>query len=670
MAEIDRNYVLEQLETNPYWQFRVLDKKWICPYDGSQAVNWRENPDEMADEILEYLTSSCAEFKDGDGETMSFESLKLQKVSGIVKQKLRNEPSWRGKNRDGRWIDPYTGRVTDIVLRDDEPLSRAKVQEFVDYLANLPEFADGEGTEKSVEYLRARHNFFESPAWVLAGPNGGWINPYTTKEVSDIPIGPDLRTEETFAKIWGHLQHCRAYNGGKGKPRPLNELTQTVQRSEKLNQLVAAVEVKFDADLNWQRFNARGLWQCPFCGAELGNVKPPSGNKSNTHMAAVNIAKHLLNACQPFRAISQTAGGASFAELLDRAPQTPMAEAQAHPAGGGNSGFAEAMVLSGRDEATAEPVAVQIGGDPGGGGGDAFAEPVTISPATSPSSVMPAPQMDEEPSNNNISRVIERPNVEARMEDAGTQGGARDRAFEEARRKQLRMLPEPPEIEGMECAVVYQPCDMVGGDFYDFVQLRGDRLGIVQGDVSGHGLEVWGDMTMAMKTLRIYARQSDSAREMLINANEDLVPDLMAKTFVSGFYNILDIESFKMKMARAGHNPLLLFNPRRKPEPLVMYEPKGMVLGMARGGMFANTLEEIEIQLYSGDMLIWYTDGVTETMNPEGDEYGIERFCKVIEEHGQREAEYLLQMVMHELEVFRGDAPPDDDITLIAIRIV
>ncbi|MGE3854876.1 MAG: PP2C family protein-serine/threonine phosphatase, partial [Planctomycetota bacterium] len=402
--------------------------------------------------------------------------------------------------------------------------------------------------------------------------------------------------------------------------------------------------------------------------------------------ASVNIAKHLLYACRVFGdKKAEDVPVDSLPGLLDSAPETsPAADAVPLAA---DDPFSMPVVIAPKGNPDGESEAIPVPADEGEAvaiaepmEAEAIAEPVSdqanahaVAEAVPAHAIAePTPAAVSRRVSSEISRVIEERHADTGggHGHGGGPGGARDKAFDEARRKQLRMLPEPPEIDGLECAVVYQPCDMVGGDFYDFIELPNNRLGIVQGDVSGHGLEVWGDMTMAMKTLRIYARQSTSAREMLVNANEDLVPDLMAKTFVSGFYCILDLETFKMKMARAGHNPLILFNPDRKPQSLIQYEPRGMVLGMARGNMFNNSLEELEIQLYSGDMLLWYTDGVTETMNPDGDEYGIERFCSVIEQHGRREAEYLLQQIMDAVGVFREGAPPDDDVTLVAVRII
>lgn len=257
-----------------------------------------------------------------------------------------------------------------------------------------------------------------------------------------------------------------------------------------------------------------------------------------------------------------------------------------------------------------------------------------------------------------------------RLRATAAQNGGDTRTLEEARRKQLKMLPFPPNVPGVDIAVTYLPSEYVGGDFYDFIPLPdGNSLGIVQGDVSGHGLEVWGDMAMAMKTMRIHARQSGTPAEMLVLSNEELVPDLMARTFVSAIYGVLDLRSFKLRIARAGHNPLLLYNPRRKPLQSLFIAPDGMVLGMTAGERFSRKMEELEIQLYSGDLLLFHTDGVTEATNASKEEYGTQRLAEAVQRAGSGRPQRVLEEILQDLERFADGRQFEDDITLTALSI-
>ena len=113
----------------------------------------------------------------------------------------------------------------------------------------------------------------------------------------------------------------------------------------------------------------------------------------------------------------------------------------------------------------------------------------------------------------------------------------------------------------------------------------------------------------------------------------------------------------------------MLYNPERE-APLNVIEPQGMVVGMVAGTMFDNSLKEETLQLYSGDMLVYYTDGVTETMDAEGEEYGFERLRNCIIKNSVKEADEVNREIMKELEEFRRGSLADDDITLIAIKVL
>jgi serine phosphatase RsbU (regulator of sigma subunit) len=244
----------------------------------------------------------------------------------------------------------------------------------------------------------------------------------------------------------------------------------------------------------------------------------------------------------------------------------------------------------------------------------------------------------------------------------------RDLSLKEARSKQLRLLPAIPEIPGYEFACVYRPCDDVGGDFYDFVRVDDGRIGVAIGDIAGHGIEAALLMGLAKKLLEIHGRGRPSASEALVMANADIFPDLDEKTFVTVFYAVLETEHRLLRFSRAGHNPLILFNPGRKPA-LQIHDSKGMALGMDAGPIFRDSIEELELHLRPGDVLLQYTDGVTEAANPSREEFGIERLSAVVEQHGECEAEYMLWKIEKALELWMAGSPPRDDVTMVAIKV-
>jgi sigma-B regulation protein RsbU (phosphoserine phosphatase) len=152
-------------------------------------------------------------------------------------------------------------------------------------------------------------------------------------------------------------------------------------------------------------------------------------------------------------------------------------------------------------------------------------------------------------------------------------------------------------------------------------------------------------------------------------ANQDIFPDLDERTFVTVFYGVLETKSRVLRFSRAGHNPLVVYNPARRPA-LQVHDSKGMALGMDSGPIFREAIEELELELRKGDLLFQYTDGVSEAMNPEGEEFGLARITETIEEWGANEAEYVLWRIEKAVDAWLAGAPPKDDITMLAVRVL
>ncbi len=228
------------------------------------------------------------------------------------------------------------------------------------------------------------------------------------------------------------------------------------------------------------------------------------------------------------------------------------------------------------------------------------------------------------------------------------------------------MLPKLPEIPGLEIAAVYKPCEHVGGDFYDLFIVGRYRLGIVIGDVSGHGVEAALIMAAAKKALQIHGQGAMSPKETLLAVNNSIKPEMPQGTFVSLYFAIFDLKEQTLTSARAGHCPMLVANNGA----LKQIAPNGMVLGMANNEMFAKSLAEETITVMPGDTLLLYTDGVSETANAAKEEFGEERIGESLKKFSNFSAKEAAEKIEAEISAFRGDAPPDDDVTLLALRYV
>ncbi|MHC4608239.1 MAG: PP2C family protein-serine/threonine phosphatase, partial [Planctomycetota bacterium] len=172
-----------------------------------------------------------------------------------------------------------------------------------------------------------------------------------------------------------------------------------------------------------------------------------------------------------------------------------------------------------------------------------------------------------------VSRMVE-------MQEQVQEAAELRHSVEVASQRQRRLLPaRAPDIDGCAFGLGYRPCQTVGGDFYDFVEIPEGKLGVFIGDVSGHGVEAAIVMGMAKKIIQIHMRSSGEPDEAMKLANGDIYPDLDRRTFVTAFAGIIDPEGKTFTFARAGHNPAILYNPDRTPD-FQRLEIAGMALGM------------------------------------------------------------------------------------------
>jgi serine phosphatase RsbU (regulator of sigma subunit)/anti-sigma regulatory factor (Ser/Thr protein kinase)/TolA-binding protein len=238
-----------------------------------------------------------------------------------------------------------------------------------------------------------------------------------------------------------------------------------------------------------------------------------------------------------------------------------------------------------------------------------------------------------------------------------------------AKEIQQTLLPsEVPELEGYEIASYYEAAKEVGGDYFDFIEVDKDTLGIVVGDVSGKGVPGSLVMTMIRTALRTEARGIYDAAEVLARVNDFIVNDMKRGMFVTLFYVIIDSKRRRLNYASAGHNPMILF--RASTGKTYYLNPRGFPIGISLPdkNLFKNSIESDTIALAEDDILLVYTDGITEAMNVKRHMYGEERFLNVIRKHGSSTAKEFVQELHQEILSFTEGYPQSDDITLVAIE--
>jgi len=234
---------------------------------------------------------------------------------------------------------------------------------------------------------------------------------------------------------------------------------------------------------------------------------------------------------------------------------------------------------------------------------------------------------------------------------------------------QHTLLPSKfPQVEGYEISTIYRAAKEVGGDYFDFVWVDEDTLGIVVADVSGKGVPGSLVMTMIRTALRLEARGNKSAADVLAKVNNFVSDDVKKGMFVTIFYIILDSKRRVINYASAGHNPMILY--RGETKNTYFLNPKGIPVGLnlLEEDSFTNTIRKENIKLKKNDMLIIYTDGITEAMNRKKEQFGEERFLNLIREDGHHSPQAFVGKLDEALANFTGNAPQNDDITLVVIK--
>jgi len=228
---------------------------------------------------------------------------------------------------------------------------------------------------------------------------------------------------------------------------------------------------------------------------------------------------------------------------------------------------------------------------------------------------------------------------------------------------QQALLPkENPSIEGMEIYGLSIPAKQVGGDSYDFIQIDDRHLGIAIADVSGKGAPAALLMANLQASLRGQALINHSVKDTVTKVNYMLARSMDKGKFVTLFYGILNIKNKTFTYTNAGHNfPLLL----DRDGNLRTLEKGGIVLGMLDNF----TYEEETVQLEPGNLLLLYTDGITEATNEMGEMFEEERLLKLFEDNQGISAQKLSQKIVDSVLSFRGTLPQSDDITLVVVKI-
>ena len=244
------------------------------------------------------------------------------------------------------------------------------------------------------------------------------------------------------------------------------------------------------------------------------------------------------------------------------------------------------------------------------------------------------------------------------------------KALELAGEVQKNLLPQKNlRFNGLDIAGKSVPCEEIGGDYFDYLlgeEYPGRPFSVVVGDITGHGVDAALLMTSARTFLRMRSSQPGSIAQIVNEMNRHLLRDVLdTGRFMTLLYMTIDTDNGHVRWVRAGHDPAILYDPVQDK----FEELKGVGVALGLDEKFAYE-ENLKTELASGQIIAIGTDGIWESFNRDGEMYGKERFHSIIRKNANaEEANDILNAIYNDLDSFRSGLKPDDDITLVVIRI-
>ncbi|GJL78646.1 MAG: hypothetical protein NPINA01_16350 [Nitrospinaceae bacterium] len=222
---------------------------------------------------------------------------------------------------------------------------------------------------------------------------------------------------------------------------------------------------------------------------------------------------------------------------------------------------------------------------------------------------------------------------------------------------------EPPNVANYDFAAAMVPAKFVGGDFYDFIPLKNDQMGIVLGDVSGKGVSAALYMARLLSDFRYIAQFDPAPEKVLHQVNQILCERSRQGMFATALFLLLDRTNKKLKIANAGHHPVLI---KSADNTISLKGHKG---GIPLGILSEAEYSTEEVQLRKGNTVLLYTDGATETFNEQKESFGLKRLYQVLAKNVSSPRE-LIKKTQESIKKFTHRATPQDDLTLLAIKVL
>ena len=687
--------VKSKLNDDPLWGYFAINGKWICPYCLS-VVNRR--PGRSREDSIATHLESCRSFSNGNGQTQPVEVIARRQQYENLVHLADSDPSWRVYDVSGTWYCPAClDRVANVRVQGSQ-LTSFVYQAMSDHLSRCGSYQRGvrpqpedvqRARDRAARFpalLQALQHNLQFPAWRYLDAHGLWVCPCCLNHVPRVRVTNESDWQRAPEQMAHHLmQECAIYASDPNQVEPESQVREAAAHVAPMVQLT------------------------PVNRTPLPSSDPAPPHRTPLPSGPVPLARPATSTATPVNSGNATPPVARPA--LPQRPSAPRFTSSAIPG---------TPILNRRSDSTPSGVQRLNQSAPTGAQRLTPAAPIArpVTPQVPPPVITPSTGTNHKPpkddplfgrlqdgflENTSLGSLDERvrtddPGQEADQEagqetdqetdqvadkDGQELGWMDDAESDEpaatrlpaaertdmikARAVQAGLMQKPPEVAGFKFAACFEACTDISGDFYQYIRLPDGRVGFAMGDVSGHGVQAGLIMSMAKKTFEIYASMGLSPAETLSRVNDAIARDLGGKLFISMVYALLDPTERKITWARAGHTPSLRYNP--DDDKVEEIKPPGMVVGMKTGPMFRNSLQEQVTTVRSGDVLLLYTDGITETMNLQQEEFDTDRLIDVMRRFSNEGADVLMNRIMEIIRHFRGPQPPADDSTLMVITV-
>lgn len=221
-----------------------------------------------------------------------------------------------------------------------------------------------------------------------------------------------------------------------------------------------------------------------------------------------------------------------------------------------------------------------------------------------------------------------------------------------------------PFFNGVEISAISQPAELVGGDYYDLIQVDDNKLFVIVADVSGKGISASLYMSKIQGIMQLATRMYSNPKDILIEVNKQIYEGIERKSFVTMIVALFDFHKKTVTICRAGHNkPIVSIDNNVK-----LLDSAGIGLGLEKGHIFNTNLKESKLELGKDNLFVFYSDGLTETMNDKFEEYGESNLLNFIKNNLSLSPEELKISLLEEIYSYRKLLEPHDDLTLVIIK--